>query len=164
MKKTLMLFLLILAPKLWGQTHYVYFDTVTVTLNGIVSDTVWVTFPSGPGGWIELKNTASAPKPPRRAAVTGYFQLWVVSRTNVAGTADSLTLRTHPRDPLNGALSKNDSTYKIGSAALTGSPSAPTNFGLVLNAGTGGVGIVLNQADTSVDTTRLVLGVEYTSQ
>jgi hypothetical protein len=156
--------ILILLAGLWlpalAQDRYLHFDSTQVVLNGVVTDTLWVSFPSGgTPREISIINSTTPPKPTSPVRVSGSVQIWL-SQSIAAGNADSMRARYHPIYPLSGALSGNDSTFLVGTATAPAAIRSPSNYYVGL-FGDNGFGVVISQENLTVDTSTVTIVIQY---
>jgi len=144
--KLKILFLLALPLLAQAQSRTTVSDSIIVTLAGSsAADTVWIPYPTGnsttPPAF--MFNSVSAKQPGRTVDYISAANLYVTK----TGTGTSFKVRNHPISPLSGALSKNDSTFIVGSSGAGANIVSGSNYSVTGAGGTHGFGLVLSKHD-----------------
>lgn len=156
MKKLLLLLLLPMAG--FSQTRTTTTDSIVVSLAGNAAvDTLWIPYPIGnavnPPAFVHNRPTAQAPN--RTVDYVSASNLYITK----TGTGTSFKVRSHPINPLTGTLSKNDSTFIVGSAGAGANIVSGSNYSITGASGTHGFGLVLSKHDANTATLTLVIEI-----
>ena len=144
MKKLLLLLLLPAAA--FSQTRTTTVDSIIVSLAGNAAvDTLWIPYPIGnaanPPAFVHNRPTAQVPN--RTVDYVSASNLYITK----TGTGSSFKVRSHPISPLAGTLSKNDSTFIVGSSGSGANIVSGSNYSVTGASGTHGFGLVLSKHD-----------------
>lgn len=155
MNKKILLLLVLVLPA-FAQNRTTTRDSIIVSLAGSSAvDTVWVPFPQGnsvnPPAF--MFNRATATIPGRTVDYVSGVNLWVAK----TGTGTAYRIIKFPMNPLTGALSKNDSTYVVGSSGAAADITSGSDYALTTVAGTHGVGFILKKTDAGTAVLTLIL-------
>ena len=132
--------------------YFTRFDTLSVTLSGAgAKDTLWVT-PSLDGR-MTLSTSSPAKIPGRTVSFPKKLTIWT---DRLSGSGNSFKAYWLPINPLTGALSKNDSTYVIGTSGAAASLVSGTSYALTLSSNRG-LGIVVSQVSSGTNVIRFNL-------
>ena len=132
--------------------YFTRFDTLSVTLAGAgAKDTLWVT-PSLDGR-MTLSTSSPAKVPGRTVSFPKKLTIWT---DRLSGSSNTFRAYWLPINPLTGALSKNDSTYVIGTSGAAASLVSGTNYTLTLSNNRG-LGIVVSQVSSGTNVIRFNL-------
>ncbi len=163
MKKRLLLCAFLAWPFLAEAQQWVNRDSCGTWLKGTDIDTVYFIFPNVPLSKImasdTTKNGVTLYKPPSFVRMAGDFDLWL-DRLNHVGTADSFKVWYKLVDPFSGRLARNDSTFIVGSASAFANFTSTSRYSITLPT-CFGFGVIIRQADTTLDTTRVLLKLAY---
>lgn len=152
MNKKILLLLVLVLPA-FAQNRTTTRDSIIVSLAGSSAvDTVWVPFPLG-NPPLFMYNRATAPIPGRIVDYISGVNLWVTK----TGTGTAYRIIKFPMNPLTGVLSKNDSTYVVGSSGSAADITSGSNYALTTVAGTHGVGFILKKTDAGTAVLTLIL-------
>ena len=155
MKKTLLLLLALYAFAM-AQDRTTTRDSIIVSLAGNSAvDTIWVPFPKGnavnPPAF--MHNRATATTPERTVDYVSGVNLWVTK----TGTGTAFRIIKFPMNPLTGVLSKNDSSYVVGTSGAAADIVSGSDYALTTVAGTHGVGFILKKTDAGTAVLTLIL-------
>lgn len=149
MKKSFLIFVLIVWPFLCQAQEWVVKDSAGTILNNADIDTILCVFSNGPLPRMIAMDTTKAGRtairPPDFIRAAGDVDLWL-DVANLSGTPDSLRGWIKAVDPFSGRLSRNDSTFFLATASTFANPTSTSRYAITLSVCMG-FAIVLQQGD-----------------